>query len=133
MLRQNIYKISLWVRAWWWSKKADHERQKHMPADVRNFILQRSTKAYDKAIHANLSPQERLRIYEQLSGPLFGSDDWRQWGITEETINIMTGVAMKYLASVPSGNCIKCDRPIFIHEAIMTGAGYLCTVCGSAA
>ncbi len=103
--------------------------QQFMPVDVRNFVLQRAVRRFEKAMQADLSPEKRLEIFEQLSRPLFEGSEWRKRGVTEETMNTMVEVAFKYLGNVPLKHCLRCNRPVFMHQATKTDSGYLCEYC----
>lgn len=132
MARYSIFeRVSLSLRAWWWLKKPKHVTQELMPADVRNFVLLRSMRLLEKGMRSAMSPERRLQMFEELCRPLFEANQWRKYGITEDTMGAIIKVGFKYLETVPLEYCTRCNAPVFTHKATKTDSGYLCEYCAN--
>jgi hypothetical protein len=120
---QDKWRLAVWLRlrAWWYLRLRSKAQ---LPMDVREYLLRSGLKDFRKA--KNPSPKTQSDIAENL---LLAAMTVENGGISDELRGELLQEGMSRLAQIPSDNCFKCQRPIFIHQAFKIDEKFHCEGC----
>jgi len=77
---------------------------------------------------SKFSPQELSKLAENLYVNIVSlkADE-----ISSELRDEMAARSMQILGSIPLEHCVKCNRPVFTHEATKIEGKFYCNLCGT--